>query len=80
MRSWSLHRASTGRGDIADTGHHVRDAYGLVPGQWVLVRPDGYVAAVTTDLDVIDAYLETHPNIAAGVRQDVVPAGGAASR
>ena len=25
---------------------HMRDAYGLSPGEWVLVRPDGYVAAV----------------------------------
>ncbi|MBX6384390.1 MAG: FAD-dependent oxidoreductase [Microbispora sp.] len=68
------------RGDIADTGHHVRDAYGLTAGQWVLVRPDGYVAAVTTDPGVIDAYFETHLNIPAGARQEVVLAGGAASR
>ena len=35
-------------GDIKDTGHHVRDAYGLVPGDIVLVRPDGYVGAVVS--------------------------------
>ncbi|MEU7696419.1 FAD-dependent oxidoreductase [Microbispora hainanensis] len=65
------------RGDIADTGHHVRDGYGLVSGEWVLVRPDGYVAAVTADLDVVDAYLETHLNVTAAAlpRQDAVSAG-----
>ncbi|WP_218671253.1 hypothetical protein [Microbispora sp. GKU 823] len=64
------------RGDIVDTGGHVRDGYGLTPGQWVLVRPDGYVAAVTADLNVIDAYLETHLNISASAspRQEVIPA------
>ena len=34
-------------GDIRDTWGHVRDAYGLEPGEWALIRPDGYVAAVT---------------------------------
>jgi len=34
------------RGDIIDDGGHIADAYGFAPGQWVLVRPDGYVAAV----------------------------------
>ena len=31
---------------IKDDGGHLQDAYGLAPGEWVLVRPDGYVAAV----------------------------------
>jgi len=31
---------------IADDHGHMRNAYGLQPGEWVLVRPDGYVAAV----------------------------------
>ncbi|MGW5266411.1 FAD-dependent oxidoreductase [Microbispora sp. NPDC004025] len=63
------------RGDIVDTGRHVRDGYGLASGQWVLVRPDGYVAAVTADLDVVDAYLETHLNIGAPAspRRDTTP-------
>jgi 2-polyprenyl-6-methoxyphenol hydroxylase-like FAD-dependent oxidoreductase len=43
--------------DIHDTGGHVRDAYGLEPGQWVLVRPDGYVAIVTADLAAVESYL-----------------------
>ena len=31
---------------MEDDGGHLRDAYGLAPGEWVLVRPDGYVAGV----------------------------------
>ncbi|WP_329129708.1 FAD-dependent oxidoreductase [Streptomyces sp. NBC_01476] len=57
-----LHMHTIGvRGDIRDSGGHVRSAYGLAPGQWVLVRPDGYIAAVTgaTGLDAITAYLDT---------------------
>jgi len=48
------------RGDIRDTGGHVRDTYELEPGQWVLVRPDGYVAAVVDNagLPAIESYLE----------------------
>ncbi len=34
------------RGDVVDDGGHFRDAYGLSPGDWVLVRPDGYVGAI----------------------------------
>lgn len=30
-------------GDLRDAGGHVRQAYDLEPGTWVLVRPDGYV-------------------------------------
>jgi hypothetical protein len=49
------------RGDIRDTGDHVRSAYGLSSEQWVLIRPDGYVAAVadTADLGGIETYLDT---------------------
>jgi 2-polyprenyl-6-methoxyphenol hydroxylase-like FAD-dependent oxidoreductase len=46
------------RGDLIDAHGHVQAAYGLEPGQWVLVRPDGYVAAITRDLTVIDACLD----------------------
>jgi 2-polyprenyl-6-methoxyphenol hydroxylase-like FAD-dependent oxidoreductase len=45
------------RGDVRDTGDHVRDTYGLAPGEWVLVRPDGYVAGVTDRLAAVEAYL-----------------------
>jgi hypothetical protein len=34
------------RGDIIDDDRHVADAYGLAAGQWALVRPDGYLAAI----------------------------------
>ena len=36
------------RGDLVDEGGHLRDAYGLAPGDWVLVRPDGYVGAIVS--------------------------------
>jgi 2-polyprenyl-6-methoxyphenol hydroxylase-like FAD-dependent oxidoreductase len=47
------------RGDIIDDGGHVRDAYGLSPGDWVLVRPDGYVGAIvsTAEVSALDPYL-----------------------
>ncbi|MFG2003862.1 FAD-dependent oxidoreductase [Spirillospora sp. NPDC048911] len=53
------------RGDIVDTGN-VQSIYGLSSEQWVLVRPDGYVAAVvdTTDLGTLESYLDSvglHP-------------------
>ncbi|MBO3677382.1 FAD-dependent oxidoreductase [Streptomyces sp. NEAU-YJ-81] len=57
-----LHIHTTGpRGDLNDTGGHLRDAYGLRTGQWVLIRPDGYIAAIadTTNLHAIEGYLET---------------------
>jgi len=44
------------RGDVVDTQDHVCDGYGLEPGSWVLVRPDGYVAGFTTTMG-IDALL-----------------------
>jgi 2-polyprenyl-6-methoxyphenol hydroxylase-like FAD-dependent oxidoreductase len=31
---------------VQDDDGHIRDAYGLAAGEWVLVRPDGYVAGV----------------------------------
>ena len=34
------------RGDVIDEGGHFRDAYALKSGDWVLVRPDGYVGAI----------------------------------
>jgi 2-polyprenyl-6-methoxyphenol hydroxylase-like FAD-dependent oxidoreductase len=35
-------------GDIVDDGGHIRDGYGVRTGDWVLVRPDGYVGAVVS--------------------------------
>jgi hypothetical protein len=49
-RGLHIHRVGAGC-ELEDEGGHFRDAYGLAPGEWVLVRPDGYVAAtVTADL------------------------------
>jgi hypothetical protein len=45
-------------GDLLDADGHFQDAYGLTPGEWVLVRPDGYVGAII-DAGGIEA-LEAH--------------------
>lgn len=49
------------RGDIRDGEGLVRGAYGLDGGEWVLVRPDGYVAAVVgrDGIGAIEAHLDT---------------------
>jgi 2-polyprenyl-6-methoxyphenol hydroxylase-like FAD-dependent oxidoreductase len=48
------------RGDVIDDGDHVRAAYGLSPGDWVLVRPDGYVGAIVSSdyVQALEAYLQ----------------------
>ena len=33
------------KGDVIDAWGHIRDAYGLAPGEYALIRPDGYVGA-----------------------------------
>jgi 2-polyprenyl-6-methoxyphenol hydroxylase-like FAD-dependent oxidoreductase len=47
------------RGDVIDAHGHVRAAYGLQPGEFVLVRPDGYVGAIVASAhaDALAAYL-----------------------
>ena len=40
------------RGDIVDESGLVRDAYGLSAGDWVLVRPDGYVGAIVSSGEI----------------------------
>ncbi len=45
-----IHRVGPGR-EFEDEFGHLRAAYGLAPGEWVLVRPDGYVATVLTTPD-----------------------------
>ncbi len=47
------------QGDIVDHAGHLRTAYGLAPGGWVLVRPDGYVGAVGAAADhaALESYL-----------------------
>ncbi|MFT8814020.1 FAD-dependent oxidoreductase [Acetobacter fabarum] len=32
--------------ELVDDGGHIAEAYGFQPGQWVLVRPDGYIAGI----------------------------------
>jgi hypothetical protein len=56
-----LHIHAVGpRGNIVDDGGHIRDGYGVRPGDWVLVRPDGYVGAIVSSdhISELDAYLE----------------------
>ncbi|MEY9694096.1 hypothetical protein ABH976_005242 [Bradyrhizobium ottawaense] len=31
--------------ELVDDSEHFRDAYAVSPGDWVLVRPDGYIGA-----------------------------------
>ena len=33
-------------GDIIDDGGNIHSGYGVSPGSWVLIRPDGYVGAI----------------------------------
>lgn len=48
------------RGDVLDDDGHIRDAYTLTAGHWVLVRPDGYVGAIIADnnVEALDSYLQ----------------------
>jgi 2-polyprenyl-6-methoxyphenol hydroxylase-like FAD-dependent oxidoreductase len=48
------------RGDLIDAGGHARDAYGWADGDWVLVRPDGYVGAIVASdqLAALEHYFE----------------------
>ena len=32
--------------ELVDDNGHIAEAYGIDPGQWVLVRPDGYIAGI----------------------------------
>ena len=47
------------RGDIVDEAGHVRDIYGVADGDWVLVRPDGYIGAITSsdESKVLEDYM-----------------------
>jgi 2-polyprenyl-6-methoxyphenol hydroxylase-like FAD-dependent oxidoreductase len=57
-----LHIHAVGlRGDIVDDGGHIRDGYGVQTGDWVLVRPDGYVGAIVSSDHVssLEAYLDS---------------------
>jgi 2-polyprenyl-6-methoxyphenol hydroxylase-like FAD-dependent oxidoreductase len=47
------------RGDLIDEGGHFREAYAVSSGDWVLVRPDGYVSAIvgSRQLDALTHFL-----------------------
>jgi 2-polyprenyl-6-methoxyphenol hydroxylase-like FAD-dependent oxidoreductase len=56
----SLHIHAFGpRGDLVDADGHFRAAYAVSPGDWVLVRPDGYVGAIVSsgEIAAIETYL-----------------------
>ncbi|MBP1859612.1 FAD-dependent oxidoreductase [Rhizobium herbae] len=55
------------RGDIADEGGHISDAYALAPGDWLLVRPDGYVGAIVAsgETAALEAYFR---NVGLGIQ------------
>jgi 2-polyprenyl-6-methoxyphenol hydroxylase-like FAD-dependent oxidoreductase len=58
------------RGDLIDDRGHFRDAYALEPGDWALVRPDGYIGAVVSSehLNELESYLGR-----VGLRAEVSP-------
>jgi hypothetical protein len=47
-------------GELIDEGEHFRDAYAVSPGDWVLVRPDGYIGAFvgSQQIDTLTRFLE----------------------
>ncbi|MBB4233595.1 FAD-dependent oxidoreductase [Rhizobium esperanzae] len=57
QRGLHIHRIGR-RGDLIDEGGHFRDAYALTPGDFVLVRPDGYIGAIVAsgEASVLKAY------------------------
>jgi hypothetical protein len=48
------------KSEIIDDAGHIRDGYGLVTGDWVLVRPDGYIGAIVSSGEAADlnSYLD----------------------
>jgi hypothetical protein len=47
-------------GNLVDSGGSFQDAYALERGDWVLVRPDGYIGAIVAsdNLVAIEEYLQ----------------------
>lgn len=45
-------------GDLHDAEGHFVEAYGVQPGEWLLIRPDGYVAAVvdTSRIEILGGH------------------------
>lgn len=48
-------------GDVGDDCGHFSDAYAVEQGDWVLVRPDGYIGAIvsTDNLEALERYLSS---------------------
>ncbi|MGI4958397.1 MAG: FAD-dependent monooxygenase [Janthinobacterium lividum] len=46
-------------GDLRDIDGHFAAAYGLAPGSWILIRPDGYIGAIFSGehSNALDSYL-----------------------
>jgi 2-polyprenyl-6-methoxyphenol hydroxylase-like FAD-dependent oxidoreductase len=46
-------------GDLIDESGHFRNAYTLAPGDWALVRPDGYIGAIVASnhVEALENYL-----------------------
>ena len=46
-------------GDLIDCDGHFRKGYNVAPGDWVLVRPDGYVGAIVAseEIETLENYL-----------------------
>jgi hypothetical protein len=59
MSGLRIHRIGSG-GDVVDDRGCIREAYGFAPGDWVLVRPDGYIGAIFDAAGVgsLEAYFE----------------------
>jgi hypothetical protein len=58
----SLHIHTFGvSGDLIDRDGYFRAGYHVLPGDWVLVRPDGYVGAIVAsgEIAVLQDYLRT---------------------
>lgn len=48
----NLHTHLIGPGrELEDDAGHFRDAYGLEPGEWMLIRPDGYIGAIISSAE-----------------------------
>ena len=47
-------------GELSDDQGYFRDAYAATPDTWVLVRPDGYIAAIASseDIGTLETYLQ----------------------
>ncbi|MCF1464966.1 FAD-binding protein [Agrobacterium vitis] len=48
-------------GDLVDDVGHFQDAYALTAGNWVLIRPDGYVGAIVSseEITALEMYLQS---------------------